>query len=120
MEQELEKLERQGIIEPVSYSDWAAPLVPVPKTDGRLRLCGDYKVTINPELEVEQFPVPTPEDLFATLAGGKAFTKLDLSNAYQQVILDPASRKYLVLTRVYTSIHDYPLVWPQLQPFFSR
>lgn len=72
-------------------------MVPVPKADGSLRLCGDYKVTINPQLEVDQFPVPTPEDLFATLAGGQEFTKLDFPRAYQQVVLEPSSRKYLTI-----------------------
>ena len=78
-------------------SDWAAPIVPVPKSDGGIRICGDYKVTINPALEVDQFPMPTPEDLFATLAGGQAFTKLDLSQAYQQVMLEPNSCKYVTI-----------------------
>ena len=54
-------------------------------------------MTVNPVMKVHQFPVPTPEDLFATLAGGTAFTKLDLSQAYQQVVLDPASRKYVTI-----------------------
>ena len=71
--------------------------MPVLKADGSIRLCGDYKVTVNPVMKVHQFPVPTPEDLFATLAGGTAFTKLDLSQAYQQVVLDPASRKYVTI-----------------------
>ena len=56
-----------------------------------------YKVAVNPVLKVDQYPVPSPEDLFATLAGGKAFTKLDLSQAYQQVILEPGSRKYVTI-----------------------
>lgn len=106
IEQELQRLEKQGIIEPVKYSDWAAPVVPVPKADGHIRLCGDYKVTINPELEVDQFPVPTPEDLFATLAGGKVFTKLDLSRAYQQVVLEPSSRKY-VTVNTHKGLYQY-------------
>ena len=98
IKRELECLEQQGIIEPVKYSDWAAPVVPVPKADGSIRLCGNYKVTNNPKILVNQFPVPTPEDLFSTLAGGKAFTKLDLSRAYHQVILEPASCKYLIIS----------------------
>ena len=48
---ELDRLEAEGILERVNYSDWAAPVVPVPKPDGHIRLCGDYKVTINPALE---------------------------------------------------------------------
>ena len=38
-------------------------------TDGSVRICGDYKVTINPQLEIDHYPLPTPENLFATLAG---------------------------------------------------
>ena len=35
----------QGVIEPVQFSDWAAPIVPVVKRDGSIWICGDYKVT---------------------------------------------------------------------------
>lgn len=46
---------------------------------------------------MDQFPVPTPEDLFSTLGGGETFSKLDLSRAYQQVLLEPSSRKFLTI-----------------------
>ena len=88
---------RIGVLEKVKYSDWAAPIVLVPKSDGGIRICGDYKVTINPELKVDQYPVPMAEDLFATLAGGKAFSKLDLSQAYQQVKLEADSCTYVTI-----------------------
>ena len=44
IEHELDHLEAEGIVERVSHSDWAAPVVAVPKSDGTVRLCGDYKV----------------------------------------------------------------------------
>ena len=72
---DLERLENLGVIEKIKYSDWAAPIVPVPKSDGTIRICGDYKVTVNPVLQVDQHPVPRVEDLFATLVGGKTFSK---------------------------------------------
>ena len=53
---ELDRLEAERAIEKFNYSEWAAPLVPVPKPDGRVRLCGDYKITINPVLEEDQYP----------------------------------------------------------------
>ena len=48
-------------------------------------------------LQIDQYPVPKAEDLFATLAEGQKFTKLDLSQAYQQVLLDEASREFVTI-----------------------
>ena len=73
VETELSHLESSGIIEKVTHSDWAALIVAVPNANGRLHISGDYKVTINPILAVDQYPLPRPEELFATLAGGKTF-----------------------------------------------
>lgn len=47
IEAELERLEKQGTIEPVRFSEWAAPIVPVVKSDKSIRICGDYKLTAN-------------------------------------------------------------------------
>ena len=80
IEQELNHLEQNGIIEKVSYSPWAAPIVPVLKGDGCIRLCGDYKVTMNPMLEIDKCPLPKPDNIFVTLAGGKYFSKIDLTH----------------------------------------
>lgn len=94
---ELDRLEAAGILKKVEHSDWAAPIVPVPKKDGTIRVCGDFKVTVNPMLQVDQHPLPNPNELMATLAGGKSFTKLDLTAAYQQMLLDEESAKLVTL-----------------------
>ena len=88
IEKDLERLVDMGVIEPVTHSEWATPIVPVPKADGTIRICGDFKVTLNPALIVDQYPLPRLEDLFASLSGGQKFTKIDLSHAYQQLLLD--------------------------------
>ena len=48
-------------------------MVLVPKKDGSLRVCGDYKMTENQRANVDQYPLPDTEDLFATLTGGQVF-----------------------------------------------
>ena len=92
----------------MTHSKWAAPIVPIPKEGGKLRLCSDYKVTINPVLEIDQYPLPKPDDLFATLAGGKQFTKIDLTHAYQQMNLEESSRE-LVTVNTHKGLYRYRL-----------
>ena len=95
--EELKRLDRIGVLEKVEFSDWATLIVPVLKLDGTVRICGDYKVTINPALDVPEYPMSTAEELFAQLTGGQSFSKLDLSSAYQQVLLDEESRQYVTI-----------------------
>ena len=82
----------------------------MPKSDGRVRLCGDFKVTVNQALQVDHYPLLKVEDLFATLAGGKQFTKLDLSQAYLQLKLHPDSLKYCTINThisVFINLHTF-------------
>ena len=98
VEEELTQLEEEGTLEPVDYSDWAAPIVAVVKSDQKsVRVCGDFRMTVNPVAKLNCYPIPKVEDLFAMLEGGKTFTKLDLSQAYQQLKLDTESRKYIFI-----------------------
>ena len=94
---ELDRLEANRIITKVERSDWAAPTVNVLKPDKSVRICGHYKVTGNPHVDVDQYPLPTAEDIFSTLAGGVKFTKLDLAHAYNQLELDDASKRLLTI-----------------------
>ena len=98
VEEELENLVNQKILEPVAFAEWATPIVPILKKDQQsVRICGDFKVTVNQVTKLDRYPIPRAEDLFATLAGGKSFTKLDLSKAYQQVCVDEDTKKLLVV-----------------------
>lgn len=98
VEAELERLENEGIIKPVHFADWAAPIVPVLKPDKKtIRLCGDFKLTVNKASQLDRYPIPKIEDLFAQMAGGQKYTKLDLNQAYQQMELEEESRRYVVI-----------------------
>ena len=116
IEQELQHLQDQKVIEPVQMSEWAAPIEPVLKPDGSIRLCGDYKLTVNKVAKPDVYPLPRIEELFATLAGGKSFTKLDLAHAYQQIPLEQSSKQYVTINThkgLYEgSVTDWNLVCP--------
>jgi len=92
-----------GIWTPTSFNDWGTPVVPVRKatqTSNKpdLRVCGDYSVTVNPQLETQRNPLPLPEGLMRRLGGGYGFTKIDLADAYNQVKLDPRNHERLALS----------------------
>ena len=100
VEDELDRMQDAGIIRPVEFSEWAAPSVPVLKSTGAVRICGDYKVTTNRAVKVDKYPIPNVSDLLTQLSGGRVYTTLDMSHAYQQVVLDEESRP---LTTINTS-----------------
>ena len=63
MEQELEQLVLIAIIEPVEFSEWATPIVAVVKQDGSVRICGDYRLTVNLAAKLDTYPLPCINDL---------------------------------------------------------
>ena len=98
VDKELQRLQDEGTLEPVEIAEWAAPIVTVLKQDkSSLCICGDFSVTVNPVSKLDRYPIPKVEDLFAKLSKGKYFSKLDLSQAYQQLPLDEQSKKYVVI-----------------------
>ena len=102
IEEELSRLEKLGIIEKVSSSDWASPTVNVVKADGvSIRVCGDFKVSINSQLEDEVYPIPVIQEVFAKMGSFASpetrYSKIDLREAYAQLVVDPESRPYLTI-----------------------
>ena len=62
-----------------------------------LRNITGFQAKLELKQDVDPYPMPTQEDLMATLAGGQLFSKLDLSSACLQVPLHPESRKYVTI-----------------------
>ena len=108
----------------VEYAEWAAPIVAVLKQDrNSVRICGDFSVAVNPVSKLDRYPIPKVEDLFARLCKGKHFSKLDLSQAYQQLPLEEDSKKYVVInthrglfryTRLLFSISSAPGIFQRV------
>lgn len=91
VEVNLKRLEEEGILSKVKFSNWATPIVPIVKPNGTVRTCSDYKITVNPQLQSEEYPLPCIDDIFAKLA--KKFTKIDLRQAYQQMEVEEESQE---------------------------
>ena len=97
VEKALDDLEAKGVITKITHSEWAAPIVTPVKRDGTVRVCGDFKVTINPHLKIDEYPLPHIDEIYANLSGGKEFSVIDLRQAYLQMELDNESKQYLII-----------------------
>lgn len=73
-------MQELGICRP-SNSAWASPLHIVPKKDGNIRPCGDYR-RLNAVTKPDRYPVPRLQDFTYNLANKKIFSKLDINRAY--------------------------------------
>ncbi|XP_041769712.1 uncharacterized protein K02A2.6-like [Anopheles merus] len=97
VDDELLRLENDGIITRVEYSDWAAPIVVVRKANGTIRICGDYSTGLNNALMAHQYPLPLPEEIFSNLSNCVVFSQIDLSDAFLQVEVDENHRGLLTV-----------------------
>ena len=95
---------KRGVWELTDFNSYGTPVVPIRKSPlpgqakASIRVCGDYSVTVNSQLEDHRQPIPLPEDLMRKLGRGYCFSKIDLANAYNQICLSPDSQKKLALS----------------------
>lgn len=115
VEQELERLQQSGIITPVTFSRYAAPIVVVKKPNGGIRICGDYSTGLNDSLQQHEFPIPTPEKIFASLSNCSIFSQLDLKDAYMQLVMDKDSRDLLTIN-THKGLFSFNRLVPGVRP----
>ena len=104
-------MEDEGIIKPVTSAPCAAPIVPVIKRSGDIRLCGDFSVTYNKCAEPSKYPILKLEHFASCSRLCSYFSKLDMSQAYHQVPVHPTVNTHLglfVFTRIPNGIHSAP------------
>ncbi|XP_018397158.1 PREDICTED: uncharacterized protein K02A2.6-like [Cyphomyrmex costatus] len=102
VEAELERLTQMGVIEKVDPINteiitWATPTVNVQTTKGRVRICGDFKLTLNEYLKSDSHTMPTFEDLLEKIAGGERFSVIELKDAYLQMKVEEKSKDLLII-----------------------
>ena len=97
VKKELDHLQEPGVMKPTNYSRWAAPIVVVRKSNGKVHICADYSTGLNNTLDTHQYPLTIPEDLFAKLNGGICFAKIDFSDTFLQLEVDEDSKELLTI-----------------------
>ena len=82
-------LERQGVISKVDQpTDWCAPIVAVPESNGDVRVCVDL-TKLNDQVKRERLMLPSVDDVLSQLSGAKVFSKLDANSGFYQIELTP-------------------------------
>ena len=98
VEKEYDRLVQSDILYPVSSTKWASPVVHVPKSDGSVRVCGDYKAKC---IEDDVHKLLNVQDMFPMLsqdgANPDTFSVTDLASAFNQLFLDEESTELLTI-----------------------
>lgn len=118
---ELDRLENLGILERVKFADWATPIVSIVKANGRdIRICEDYKVTVNRHIVPDQHPIPNIEEILATMQNARYFAKFDIREAYLHLMTHKDTADLLTITtqkglyrvkRLLYGITNAPSIW---------
>ena len=85
----IEDMLSRGVIQS-SSSPWSSPIVLVPKKDGSVRFCIDYR-RLNGVTRKDVYPLPRIDDILDTLGTSQYFSSLDLCAGYWQIELEPES-----------------------------
>lgn len=96
IDQEVQKMEQAGVIEP-SSSPWSSPVVIARKKDGRPRFCIDFR-KVNEVSEKDAYPLPQVNATLDKLRGARYLSTIDLKDGYWQIPLAPESRPITAFT----------------------
>ncbi len=101
----LKTMIRKFVHEDESRSDWASPIVLVPKTDGSVRFCVDYR-KVNAVSKFDAYPMPRVDELFDRLGTARFYSTLDLTKGYWQIPLSPLSKEKSAFTTPF-GLHQF-------------
>ncbi|RVW99982.1 Transposon Ty3-I Gag-Pol polyprotein [Vitis vinifera] len=85
---EIDKLLEAGFIREVSYPDWLANVVVVPKKEGKWRVCVDY-TNLNNACPKDSFPLPRIDQIVDSTSGQGMLSFLDAFSGYHQIPMSP-------------------------------
>ena len=102
LKKQLRDLTNKGYIQP-SISPFGAPVLFVPKKEGGIRMCVDYRA-LNRVTIHNKYPLPRIDEPLDRLRGAKLFTKIDLRSGYHQIRIHP---RHVHKTAFRTSYRDF-------------
>ena len=97
VKEEIDKLLECGFIYPVPHSEWVSPIVVVPKKNGKLRICQDFR-KLNSVTKKDHFPLPFTDAILDGVAGHECYSFLDGFSGYNQVQIAPEDRPLTTFT----------------------
>lgn len=110
-----------GLYTQVEYSEWASTTHVVAKKNGKIRITGNYKPTLNPRMIIDEYPIPRAEHLFNQMKGATIFCHLDITDAYSHLTVDEEFSHALTLntpthglirpTRAVYGAANIPAIW---------
>ena len=105
----------------VDYSEWASTTHVVTKKNGKIRITGNYKPTLNPRIIIDEHPIPKAEQIFGEMEGATIFAHLDITDAYTHLPVDEEFSHALTLntpthglirpTRAVYGAANIPAIW---------
>ena len=101
LQDELNRMERDGIIEKVTEpTEWVNSMVMIEKKNGTVRLCID-PVDLNKCIKCPYYPIPTLEDVTAKLHGAKVFSKMDARSGYWSLVFSATASEMTTFSTIY-------------------
>ena len=83
--EEIDKLLIVGFIQPIKQATWLSAIVVVPKKNGKIRVCIDYR-KLNVATVIDAFPLPFTDGVLDAVAGHEVYSFLDGFSSYNQIL----------------------------------
>lgn len=106
IDEEIDRMLRKDIIEPIENPTWINPIVAVKKSNDKYRICIDAR-KLNSVTVKNAYPQTNPNRILGLLRGTKYLSAIDLSDAFYQIGLDSESRKKTRCIHVQTNANGF-------------
>ena len=92
MNEEIQKQLSVGFISVVQYPERLANVVPIPKTDGKVKVCVDF-INLKKASPKDDFPLPHIDMLVDSTTGHAMLSFMDGFSSYNQIMMAPEGRE---------------------------